>query len=55
MSIYNLSGEIILQKDLTGTITTTYPLITRGLKNGIYMIRMTIGRKTAIKRFVVSH
>jgi photosystem II stability/assembly factor-like uncharacterized protein len=56
MSVYNLLGKIIMQKELRlSTRSTTYPLITRDLKNGLYMIRITIGDKIIINRFIISH
>lgn len=56
MSIFNLLGEIIMQKELRlSNRSVTYPLITRELKNGFYMIRTTIGDKTTIEKILIRH
>ena len=56
LSVYNLLGEIIMQKELRlGNRSTTSPLITKELKNGLYMIRITLGDKTTIYEFVIRH
>lgn len=55
-SIYNFSGKIIMQKELrSGTRSITYPLITRDLEDGLYMIKITIGDETAVNKFIIKH
>jgi photosystem II stability/assembly factor-like uncharacterized protein len=56
VSVRNLSGEIIMQKELRSrTISLTYPLITKDFVNGLYLVSTTIGDKTTSNKFIVRH
>jgi hypothetical protein len=56
ISVNNISGEIIMQKELKlGTRNLTYPLVTRDFKNGFYLSKLTIEGKTPTHKFIVRH
>ncbi len=50
LTIYNLHGQILIQKELDGNSSTS----TAQLTNGMYLIQLNSGMRKAIKKFVVN-
>jgi len=56
LTVSNLSGEIIMQKELRlSTRSLTYTLVTSDLKDGLYFIKTAVGGKTIVSKFIVRH
>lgn len=56
LTVSNLSGEIIMQKELRlSTRSLTYTLVTSDLKDGLYFIKTDVGGKIIVSKFIVRH
>ena len=56
LTVSNLSGEIIMQKELgLSTRSLTYTLVTSDLEDGLYFIKTAVGGKTIVSKFIVRH
>jgi photosystem II stability/assembly factor-like uncharacterized protein len=56
ISVSNISGEIIMQKELKlGKRNLNYPVFTGDLKNGLYIIKANIKNKITSNKFIIRH
>ena len=53
LTVYNASGRLVLSRDITSTAATE--LRVSDLPSGIYLLKLTTGKATMMKKFIVNH